>query len=741
MAIAIYEEVGTGRKHWAESASPTTKALLATGGWVLFDSTPDTPPPASSSDALGHEMAQRLAPGNPFGDAVRGAFVAPAMEPEVRTVQNLIPSPLTTDLALWSTPAFGTGGAGSAAIEERVGFRGTPALVYRWATAPTDSSGNSGPNINPLHTNGAAVTAGLPYVGSMFVEALDTPGDVVGQAVIFFLNASTGALVSQVGGKLFTIRRGLGPQRIVTPVAKPPTSATVVAVPCFRVWTANQVGTGVLRYSAPQVEQATAVGPFRHGDMLGATWAGTPNASVSSAILDARDRIAAYGDSHIGQATGGGFTQATYLGEAFGRECWDGGRGGETSTGIAIRAGAVPVTVTVTGGSIPASGAVGVTVTVGGANPIFRSGTGWSFPGDVGGIDGTLTLAADGSWSFTRTATGSATTVAANAPFTPYEVATLTDLWIIQAGANLPNYARVLYDVQAMVDKCEAEGRDYLVLSLFNNGSEPSGSAAHTLLTSINAEFKRRWPQRYVDTRRWLIERGLTAAGLAATEGDTTAIGQDRIPPSLLQPDGIHLTPYARRVMAAHLVQATRARNLLRPGHTRVDTPVVVVGPRTVTPPASLGGLATPAAWFATNYAIGHRFTLETKAQLRYINTRIGTPSGNIQAGVVRLYGAGLVFYHRVMNTGIIAAPAAGRVSLDCGLTTLEPGEYGVFLWADNTTVTLPHAFPTSKALLDGKLALDLGTQPGGVPLNGNLGGSNGGYGERYISGLTLTDF
>ncbi|WP_137160073.1 hypothetical protein, partial [Blastococcus sp. CCUG 61487] len=71
MALAIYQELVTGRLHWAESTSSSTQARLATGQWVLYDDTPTTPPP--STDPLGSEMAQRVAPGTPFGDALRAA--------------------------------------------------------------------------------------------------------------------------------------------------------------------------------------------------------------------------------------------------------------------------------------------------------------------------------------------------------------------------------------------------------------------------------------------------------------------------------------------------------------------------------------------------------------------------------------------------------------------------------------------------------------------------------------------
>ena len=75
MAIAIYQDTA-GRHHWAESTSTTTLANLDRGDWVLFDATPDNPPPPG--DPLDNAIAPFFAPGSTSATAAaaRAAFLS-----------------------------------------------------------------------------------------------------------------------------------------------------------------------------------------------------------------------------------------------------------------------------------------------------------------------------------------------------------------------------------------------------------------------------------------------------------------------------------------------------------------------------------------------------------------------------------------------------------------------------------------------------------------------------------------
>ncbi len=110
-------------------------------------------------------------------------------------------------------------------------------------------------------------------------------------------------------------------------------------------------------------------------------------------------------------------------------------------------------------------------------------------------------------------------------------------------------------------------------------------------------------------------------------------------------------------------------------------------GPAIILPQASYAsGLQ---AWPLANLALFHRFSLSVGKVYRYINTAVGAASGNIQVGVVRLSGSGLLSYTRVMDSGVIAAVNGSPKQFDLGATYLPAGDYAFFMWADNTTVTM----------------------------------------------------
>lgn len=111
-------------------------------------------------------------------------------------------------------------------------------------------------------------------------------------------------------------------------------------------------------------------------------------------------------------------------------------------------------------------------------------------------------------------------------------------------------------------------------------------------------------------------------------------------------------------------------------------------------------GAAAAAAWGAVNRAVFMRFYLPIASPFRYLNWVCGTQSGNVQLGVVSLSGTDRTTYTRVMNSGVIACPAAGNIRTDLGLTLLQSGDYAMFLWADNTT------FQTRTSTASGNQAL-----------------------------------
>lgn len=225
------------------------------------------------------------------------------------------------------------------------------------------------------------------------------------------------------------------------------------------------------------------------------------------------------------------------------------GVAGQTTTEIAIRQGGTAPLLTVTGNQIPASGPVEVTA----ISPTskYRDAGGettvpFTFDGTLAGVPGTLTQNSQltpMTRTFTRTTDGSAVACPAGTPFyasqgTPHR----ERVQVIWAGRNnISDPAIVTRDVAAMVANLATYQKRYLVCSVTNGQNEPSGSAGYNSIAAINSALSAAYGSRYVDVRRYLIDHGLADAGITPTAGDTTAISEDRIPPSL-HIDTIHFT-------------------------------------------------------------------------------------------------------------------------------------------------------------------------------------------------------
>lgn len=143
------------------------------------------------------------------------------------------------------------------------------------------------------------------------------------------------------------------------------------------------------------------------------------------------------------------------------------------------------------------------------------------------------------------------------------------------------------------------------------------------------------------------------------------------------------------------------------------------IAPRLVTPPLSVLTATSAAAWTAANTAAFSRFTLSQPTSLRYANVRVDTSSGNWQVAVVRLSGAGMGDYTRVMDTGVVAMPTAGDKRVDLGASVLPAGEYAIALWCDNTTAQLRHGTNSSVPIT--RLSAEVGGLAGGIPASGTL--------------------
>jgi hypothetical protein len=116
------------------------------------------------------------------------------------------------------------------------------------------------------------------------------------------------------------------------------------------------------------------------------------------------------------------------------------------------------------------------------------------------------------------------------------------------------------------------------------------------------------------------------------------------------------------------------------------------------------------------------------------MNFYVGVSSGNIQIGVVSLApsgSGGTINATRIIDSGIVACPAALEVRYDLGATVLPPGDYALFFWADNTTVTVPHGLATGAT--GSRAAFGNNPGAGGVQASPILSQTG-----RWLSGFTL---
>lgn len=237
----------------------------------------------------------------------------------------------------------------------------------------------------------------------------------------------------------------------------------------------------------------------------------------------------------------------------------------QTSTQIANRQGAYPITMSVTGNQIPASGGVVLTAI---SNDFLMNEAQAPYPaitGALAGIPGTLTstsvpgaqdpTGSNGTYTFTRTTAGSATACPAGSVFVFNDpIARAGDIQVLEGGPNNPVLATVLADIAAMVACLTPLFRKYVVVSNLPQITEINGSAPRITINAINAALLAAYPNNYLDfasppstpEQAWLLAN----YGWSPTTQDTTDIGNGVWPTSLHGSSGtdiIHLndTGYA----------------------------------------------------------------------------------------------------------------------------------------------------------------------------------------------------
>jgi hypothetical protein len=193
------------------------------------------------------------------------------------------------------------------------------------------------------------------------------------------------------------------------------------------------------------------------------------------------------------------------------------GIGGQTSTQIAVRMGAVATNVT-NSFTIPSSGsATGVNFKKG-YEPCFNIGATGSVEGTIDGVQVYCQDAGSGSYTLTRVSSGAAVTVNSGDLWTPVVPAgALSGMNIIWAGRNntslcpttgvTTSNCPVAADIDAMTSYVAAHGGRYLVLTVINgelDGYAPN-SSAYYWTTAIDSWITATYPTNSYDIREPLV--------------------------------------------------------------------------------------------------------------------------------------------------------------------------------------------------------------------------------------------
>lgn len=317
---------------------------------------------------------------------------------------------------------------------------------------------------------------------------------------------------------------------------------------------------------------------------VGLRWERLLRAGVSASVWKetpiATATIVGYGDSMTFGEGGGGTTYLTALSAALSnRQTVNRGIGGQRSNQIAQRQGGNVPDVTVAGNRIVAGANTithfnGTPVTPTGTNPAVDQllstldQTTRTIKATLAGVVGTVTRTASGgnpptseTYTFTPDA-GQIVPVTCPAR-TPLIVNVQGDdgcIQILWAGRNNSGFptAQIQADVEAMVSRIQQfPRRRFLVLAVCNGNiaSEYAGEVNYANIIETNRNLQKRFPANFVDVRRWLIDKGLAAAGITPTAQDLIDIGRD-IVPSSLRSDGVHLNAAGYAALGAKCLAA-----------------------------------------------------------------------------------------------------------------------------------------------------------------------------------------
>lgn len=265
--------------------------------------------------------------------------------------------------------------------------------------------------------------------------------------------------------------------------------------------------------------------------------------SAKQVLPNSPFRLVTYGDSLTASSQGVSATAAFLASTYPGLTGSNKGASGYGVADIAIRQGGLTVYFNAASDQIPASGSVALTL-VNSPTTGYRTNSVITFSGTLAGVSGTLTKAADGTWSFARSSSGS---VVSCPPGTPFVCATWAgtenDIQSIWMGRNNVGAATFQQDTLDNVARCVAFMgplfKRYVIISVTNGTSEGVGTSNYNSIIACNNALKNVYGDRFYDLRADFIQNGLAKVGITPTSQDLIDIAADR-PPSSLMGDSIH---------------------------------------------------------------------------------------------------------------------------------------------------------------------------------------------------------
>lgn len=167
-------------------------------------------------------------------------------------------------------------------------------------------------------------------------------------------------------------------------------------------------------------------------------------------------------------------------------------------------------------------------------------------PCSINGVEGTLTHE-NGKYYFSRSENGESVIVSCPTPLITHAMKSLRDnINIIWLGTNggFTTSAELIENIEAMIDYMTPINKKYIVFGIHHLVS----TVTETFET-IEKNMAMHFGRHYINQRKYMIEYGLSDAGITPTVEDTTAISQGKIPPSLLY-DDVHYNDKGYNIIA-----------------------------------------------------------------------------------------------------------------------------------------------------------------------------------------------